>query len=158
MRGVAICDAQLSSRAAHLSSGLAESAAVTAEADVLISPHGSDVLNGFAFHSGASVVEVLPVHRRGCPCRVSAELYLAAERRLCYYSLESSNASNALPLPPQHGRFDHDLHVAWPALARLLEHIVSLRGDLRRYHTLVMRGVEEDPQHMWPSSTIVFPF
>ena len=38
--------------------------------DVLIGPHGADLVNALGLHAGASVLEVLPVHKGGCPCGV----------------------------------------------------------------------------------------
>jgi capsular polysaccharide biosynthesis protein len=48
--------------------GFRASAALLAGADVLISAHGADMVNGLLLPAGASVVEVMPVVKRGCPC------------------------------------------------------------------------------------------
>ena len=42
--------------------------------DVLVSPHGADLVNGFGLHDGASVVEVVPPYTKGCPCHIFQEL------------------------------------------------------------------------------------
>ena len=51
------------------------SLAVLARTDVLILPHGADLINGFALHAAASVVEVMPVHQYGCPCDMYRRMY-----------------------------------------------------------------------------------
>ena len=36
---------------------------------------GADIINGFGMHAGASVVEVMPVHQKGCPCDMYRRMY-----------------------------------------------------------------------------------
>ena len=55
--------------------GLVLSLAVLARTDVLILPHGADLINGFALHAAASVVEVMPVHQGGCPCTMYKNMF-----------------------------------------------------------------------------------
>ena len=56
--------------------GLVASLPVIADSDVMVTPHGADMVNAFPFalHGGSSVLEVMPVHRAGCPCQMYKEL------------------------------------------------------------------------------------
>lgn len=36
----------------------------------MVTSHGADMINAFALHRGASVLEVMPVYQAGCPCKM----------------------------------------------------------------------------------------
>jgi len=111
--------------------GTLENAEVLTQADVFISMHGSDLPNGFALPSGGSVVEVMPVTRRDCPCSLYTNLYLSSERELCYYKLESDNLSHVPNVLQRSSYLSQDVILPWPALQNVLERIVLVNGTLR---------------------------
>ena len=64
------------------------------DVDVLVSPHGAGMINSLQMHAGSSVVEVVPVHRAGCPCDSLPNL-LSMEPRIRHYQLSTNNVSYA---------------------------------------------------------------
>lgn len=111
--------------------GTLKNAEVLTQADVFISMHGSDLPNGFALPSGGSVVEVMPVTRRDCPCSLYTNLYLSSERELCYYKLESNNLSHVPDVRQRSSYLSQDVILPWPALQNVLERIVRVNGTLK---------------------------
>ena len=45
--------------------GLVRSLGVLQASDVMVTSHGADMINAFALHRGASVLEVMPVYQVG---------------------------------------------------------------------------------------------
>lgn len=130
--------------------GLLSAAAELRRMDVLIAPHGADLINGLAMHAGASVLEVLPIfNRQACPCDVFLNVF-GAERRVFGFRLDSRNprfsVSNGrtMRLPGGSGKtihmagnFHSDLVPPWSALQRVLELITDrVRGDRSAYESL----------------------
>ena len=96
-------------------------------ADVFISVHGADMINGLLLRPGASVIEVMPVQTRGCPCTMYRDMFNAPhDSRIYHYALEAANASMA-GKPIRRIGYNSDLFVRWADLACVLEHIRDSR-------------------------------
>ena len=100
-------------------------------ADVMVSPHGADMINGLALHAGASVIEVLPpLKDAGCPCGTFRDLYALERSKIFYFAMATSNRSLAL----DHGfGFHSDILVPPPALKAALDRVLSVKGDPKLY-------------------------
>ena len=113
--------------------GLVAMAPAIRRTDVLVGPHGADLVNGLGLHAGASVVEVLPVHKGGCPCGVFQGLF-AMERRVFHYTASSSNASYATSRARGlAGTFHSDLVLPPAVLEAALSHVLDVGGALSAY-------------------------
>ena len=107
--------------------GLLRAAPLLAQADVMISVHGADILNALAMRAGSSVVEILPVHKANCPCDMYKDL-LVPEHRLKYYALEpKANKTRAVSKGHVGRTYNSDLAVEWSALEGVLRRFVSAR-------------------------------
>ena len=102
---------------------------------MLVGPHGGDLINGFALHAGASVVEMLPVERPGCPCHVFRELYASDSRRIFHYTASTSNRSFTTPRCQRcRIRFQTaDLILPVTVLKAALERVAEVAGDPQKY-------------------------
>ena len=76
--------------------GLIASLPTLWRADVLVVSHGADVINGFAMHAGASIIEVMPVHQAGCPCDMYRRMYTYQGPTVLHYQMVSTNDSRAV--------------------------------------------------------------
>ena len=102
--------------------------------DVLITPHGADVVNALKMHSGASLVEVMPVLlpgssacagiTAGCSDTLTdLQNMIRAEPKIRHYRLFTDR--------PQHARvsgghaYDANLVLPWDALRSVLDDVVS---------------------------------
>ena len=113
--------------------GLERSIGVLRSTDVLISPHGADLINGLAMHAGASVVEIMPTHLTSCPCQFFRGLY-AAEPKVYHYTASSANHSySSAPTRGVARTYNADLTLPVAVLLEALEHIVSVGGAAERY-------------------------
>lgn len=83
--------------------GLVASLDVLARTDVLVVPHGADIINGFGLHAGASVVEVMPIKQfqYGCPCDMYRRMYTYEGPTVFHHQLVSTNASLAVSEEPR---------------------------------------------------------
>jgi len=104
--------------------------------DVLIGPHGADMTNAFALHAGASVVELLPPIRKGCPCTMYQQMF-AAEPRVFHYTASTTNKSHAIHTGPATIRrtYSSDFLVPVSVTERILEHIVRVGGREENFRT-----------------------
>ena len=83
---------------------------------------------------GASVVEVMPVHRYGCPCEMYKKLYTYQGPSVFHYQMVSTNASNAVSTEARKkGTYNSDLLLPWAALEPALAHIVQTGGLRANY-------------------------
>ena len=101
---------------------------------MLISVHGGDVLNALAMHDGASVVEIMPIVRKGCPCDMFRDLLTSPEDdsgRIFYYRVEATHASS--DHPEYANTFHADVSLSWDALQPLLDTIWHVAADAGRY-------------------------
>ena len=115
--------------------GLIASLPTLWRADVLVVTHGADIINGFGMHAGASVVEIMPVHQKGCPCDMYRRMYTYEGPVVFHYQLTSTNASRAVSTEPRKiGTYNSDLFVPWEALEPALAHIVAVGGRRPNYH------------------------
>ncbi|KAL1511827.1 hypothetical protein AB1Y20_005112 [Prymnesium parvum] len=102
--------------------------------DVFIVPHGADIINGFAMHAGASVIEVMPVHRYGCPCDMYKRLFAYQGPAVFHYQMESTNSSNAVSTEARKkGTYNSDLFLPWPSLRAALTHVLHTDGRRANY-------------------------
>ena len=102
-----------------LSEGVLAATALSA-VDVLVCPHGADIINGLALHAGAAVVEVMPRSTQGCPCNKYRELF-GTQDQVVHYQLAFSDRAS-----PMGGTYNDDLHVPWePGLRGVLEAAVQ---------------------------------
>ena len=70
------------------------------------SAHGADLINGLALHTGASVVEVLPIYgRQYRPCEVFAQVF-SAEKRVFSFHLDSSDRRFSVEMSEQSSPYD----------------------------------------------------
>jgi len=115
--------------------GLVASLPVIADSDVMVTPHGADMVNAFALHRGSSVLEVMPVHRAGCPCQMYKEL-LSSEGggppAVLHYQLRTKNRSMAVAGEGKVG-YNMDLRLPWPALRRALLQVLAVGGRADNY-------------------------
>lgn len=87
-----------------------------------------------AMHMGASVVEVMPIHQKGCPCDMYRRMYSYQGPKVLHYHMVSKNASNAVSTEARKiGTYHSDLRLPWPALAPVLAHIVAVGGKRANY-------------------------
>ena len=92
--------------------GLVASAPAIRRTDVLVGPHGADMTNALGMHAGASVLEVIPVHTRGCPCDKFRQVFGMEPRTLHHYTAQSRNASYATSTTrPLAGTYNSDLYL-----------------------------------------------
>ena len=136
---VAACNAAWPTRVecgkVRLSGGLRYALRLLGATDVLVSPHGADLINGLVMHNGASVVELMPEVTRGCPCGMFRQLYsdpLDDAGRVFYWRVDAQRNSTP-PTDPHRGTFHADLRVAWASLAPALEAIWRVGGRESRY-------------------------
>jgi len=114
--------------------GLVASLPLLAQMDVFIVPHGADIINGFAMHAGASVIEVMPVHRYGCPCDMYKRLFAYQGPAVFHYQMESTNSSNAVSTEARKkGTYNSDLFLPWPSLRAALTHVLHTDGRRANY-------------------------
>ena len=113
--------------------GLIASLPTLWRADVLVVSHGADVINGFAMHAGAAVVEVMPVHQAGCPCDMYRRMYTYQGPTVFHYQMVSHNESRAVSPMPRKRTYHSDMHVPWQALEPALSHIVRSGGRRANY-------------------------
>ena len=135
-----------------LSAGLQGSVHLLQAIDVLISPHGGDLLNALALHSGASVVEILPVTMKGCPCDFFSKLFATGAQHadsndagmVFHYRLPATNST-----PNKLGcqlagfscggaagakkSYNDDLTLSWPALVPVLDAIQIVASNAALY-------------------------
>ena len=108
--------------------GLTPSLPLLRATDILVMPHGADLINGFSMRRGASVIELMPVHQRGCPCDMYRKMYAhegAGPPSVLHYQLHSSNASYAVSKEAYKARtYNSDLFVPWRALEPVLAHVL----------------------------------
>lgn len=105
--------------------GLLRAAPLLAQADVLISVHGADVLNALAMRAESSVVEIMPVHKANCPCTMYQDMFVR-ERRIKYYALEPKNNMTRAVSGGHVGKTYHsDLAVDWSSLEGMLKRVLS---------------------------------
>ena len=113
--------------------GLIASLPTLWRADVLVVSHGADVINGFAMHAGASVIEVMPVHQAGCPCDMYRRMYTYQGPTVLHYQMVSTNDSRAVsPMPRKH-TYHSDMYLPWESLSVALEQIVRTGGRRANY-------------------------
>ena len=114
--------------------GLVASAPAIRRTDVLVGPHGADMTNALGMHAGASVLEVIPVHTRGCPCDKFRQVFGMEPRTLYHYTAQSRNASYATSTTrPLAGTYNSDLYLPPAVLEAALQHVVDVGGDPARY-------------------------
>ena len=118
-------------------------------ADVLVSPHGADVVNGLAMRAGAALVEVMPITGLDeCPCHVFKQLF-TAESAVFYFRLHSRNRSYVVERRrgtrawQENMTMHADLMPPWTALHTALTRIIGLGGSRERYEVLRLRGDNE---------------
>ena len=116
--------------ALSLAAGLQATAPVLRNVDVLIGMHGGDMVNGLLLHAGASVLEILPVHRAGCPCDVFRRVYSSERGKVLHYTATSQNISFVRSV---HAGMHSDMDVPSTVVEAALERIVAVRGDPERY-------------------------
>ena len=117
--------------AAHsLAAGLQANAPLLRDVDVLVGMHGGDMVNGLLLHAGASVLEILPVHRAGCPCDVFRKVYSSERGKVLHYTATSQNTSYVRGV---HASMHSDMVVPAHVVEVALEHIAAVRGDPERY-------------------------
>jgi hypothetical protein len=90
--------------------------------DILVTPHGSDVINALKMHAGASLVEIMPIHRRACPCSDLKDL-IRTENQIRHYRLFTDVPSYASGAAAS--GMDADLMLPWGALAAVLDDITA---------------------------------
>ena len=76
----------------------------------------------------ASVVEVMPVHKAGCPCDMFRQLFKAPRHdagTVYYYRVDAANASAK--------SFHADLYLPWSSLQPVFEAIWDVAGDSSKY-------------------------
>ena len=100
--------------------------------DVVVGPHGADLINALALHAGASVVEVLPVKRYGCPCLFFKYLFSNEPDKIFHYQAASTNATFASG--PSRKTFHGDVALPPSVMLAALTHIVNVGGRPSRYH------------------------
>jgi len=92
---------------------------------------------GLAMHAGSSVIEVMPVHQRGCPCDMYKTLYTFQGHSIFHYQMRSTNASNAVSVEARKkGTYNSDLFLPWTALRLALDHVVKTGGQRNNYRFL----------------------
>lgn len=95
------------------------------DADVLVTPHGSGMINALQMHAGASLIEVLPVYTYNCPCTGLAKV-LASEPRIRHYQLSTGNSSFSVGRWPRRWpSYHNDLILPWAALRSVLQAVVD---------------------------------
>ena len=115
-------------------SGLVASAPAIRRTDVLVGPHGAEMVNAFGMHAGASVLEVMPVHRRVYPCDKFKHDFAMEPRALHHYTAQSRNASYATSTTRPHaGTYNSDLYLPPAVLEAALQHVIDVGGDPARY-------------------------
>ena len=98
--------------------------------------HGADIINGFALHAGASVIEVMPVQQfqYGCPCDMYRRMYGYGGATVLHYQMVTSNGSRAVSTEARKkGTYNSDLFLPWDALQPALAHIVNVGGRRANY-------------------------
>jgi len=108
-------------------------------------------------HAGASVIEVMPVHKRGCPCLMYEVLFThPADNNVQYFRLDSSNQSRQAKSLRRGESFSadsysHDHYLPWAALRRVLAHVVHLNGSHEKYAQwrAVNRSASKYFAHHW---------
>ena len=105
----------------------------------MVTSHGADMINAFALHRGASVLEVMPVYQAGCPCKMYKQL-LSSEGggapAVLHYQLSSKNKSMAVIRPDERkklGTYHMNLILPWPTLQQALLHVLSVAGRVENY-------------------------
>ena len=140
-----------------LSVGLQGSARLLRAVDVLISPHGGDLLNALALHSGASVVEILPVSQKGCPCDFFGKIFGTGAHHAdsndagmvfhyrvpatssmpnklgCQIAGFSCMSSRGAAPAAAKKSFNDDITLEWSALLPVLDAIQTVAGNATRY-------------------------
>ena len=77
---------------------------------------------------GASVVEVMPVHRYGCPCEMYKKLYTYQGPSVFHYQMVSTNASNAVSTEVR-ARIDDVESKSRMFMGARARHAVGRRGE-----------------------------
>ncbi|KAL1510630.1 hypothetical protein AB1Y20_006931 [Prymnesium parvum] len=99
-------------------------------ADVLFGVHGGDLINGLMLHAGASVVEVLPLKRAGCPCETFKRVFASEPGKVFHYVAKSDNMSF---LRGRNRGMHSDMVVPVEVVERALERVIHVQGDPRKY-------------------------
>lgn len=116
--------------ALSFSTGLKAAAPVLRRVDVLIGMHGGDLVNGLLQHAGASVLEILPVHRAGCPCDTFRKVFASERGKIFHYTAASRNVSFV------RGRdrgMNSDIELPPSVMTAALKRIVEVRGERSQY-------------------------
>ena len=113
--------------------GLIKSLPTLWRADILVVSHGADVINGFGLHAGSSVVEVMPVHQKGCPCDMYRRMYTYQGPTVFHYQLTSTNDSRMVSPMPRKLTYHSDMEVPWESLQAALQHIVRTGARSKAY-------------------------
>ena len=93
-----------------------------------------EMVNAFGMHAGASVLEVMPVHRRVYPCDKFKHDFAMEPRALHHYTAQSRNASYATSTTRPHaGTYNSDLYLPPAVLEAALQHVIDVGGDPARY-------------------------
>ena len=111
--------------------GIEASLPLLRTADVIIGPHGADLINALALHAGASVLEVLPVKRYGCPCLFFKYMFSSEPDKVFHYQAASLNATFASG--PFRKTFHGDVALPPSVMRSALGHIVNVGGRPSRY-------------------------
>jgi len=127
---------KMSCIAHNFGGGFVNSLPVLAGADVIITPHGADIINAFALRRGSSVFEVMPVYRSGCPCSMYKKLF-SSERggppAVLHYQIVSENKSMVESDLRRVGTYNMDIKVPWSVLVSALLEVLSVGGNTEKY-------------------------
>ena len=118
--------------AAHdFGSGLADSLDVLHMSDVMVAPHGADLINAFGMREGSAVIEILPPYQHGCPCSMYEQMF-RLENRVKYHAMQTRNTSRAVLRTRERPSYNADMIVPWDALRVALEHALEVNTTHHR--------------------------
>ena len=121
-------DGRIECASHDFSSGLHAATPMLMRADVLVGPHGADLINGLGMHAGSSVLEIMPTHRAFCPCDFFRSLFAAERSKIFHYTASSSNHSHSI------GRtYNADLVPPEDVLHRALAVVMEVGGRPELY-------------------------
>jgi len=124
-------DLEVECKTVNFSQGILQHASTLRRADVFISMHGADMVNGLALHSGATIMEILPP--RPHPCDTSSFFFaFTNERRHTFFYRAYSDQLSYSSSPVTGGR-NADVQVPPALIEALLNRTVQVGGDPDRY-------------------------
>lgn len=130
----------------HTAPGVTSAAQKLSNADILIALHSSRLSHGFLLKPGASVIEVLPLGlKRTAPFAEQAAAAAAdVESKLLWWHLFVCDPDSSVPgdhevqglKPKWTWSLYRSVKLSWAALEAVLEQVVAVQGNGRRYEEL----------------------